>query len=259
MAYKIVLSNKKGGVAKTTTAINIADALIFMGNRVLFLDLDSQCNSTSVFVGDSELETDKTVLNIFKKTASIKDCINHTPFGDIVCASKELENIQDELMRIPGGLKIIKKALAEVEDAYDYIIMDTPGDIGSFTRNALFAANGVIAPVEATKFALDGLADFIEIVEALREDGNESLDILGVLLTQFDIRNAQDREVRRALPDICDAIGVNFFKTNIRKNQDVEKAISSCVSLFRTYPNSNGANDYADLVSEIIEQINSQK
>ncbi len=255
MAYKIVVANQKGGVAKTTTAVNIADALMYMKYKVLLLDLDPQCNSTSVFIGRAPAEGDKTILNVFQKKDNISDCIKHTDFGDVVCGSRELANSEDTFMRAAGGLKIVKNAIKKIEDVYDFVIMDTPPNVGAFMRNALFAADGIITPLQAKRFALDGLSDFLDTVELLKDDGNENLEILGILLTMYDQRNKQDREVYEALPEVGASLNINVFKTAIRTCQDIENAIADSKSLFKTKSNSNGANDYADLVCEILEKI----
>lgn len=256
MAYKIVIANQKGGVAKTTTAVNIADALKFMGYKVLLLDLDPQCNSTSVFIDSAE--NGKTILDVFLKKETIRDCIKHTDFGDVVCGSKNLANSEDMFMRAAGGLKIIKNALKDIEDVYDFIVMDTPPNCGAFMRNGLFAADGIITPIQAKKFALDGLSDFLDTVELLKDDGNENLQILGVLLTMYDQRNKQDRDVIKELPEIGKQLGIRIFKKPIRINQAIENALADSKSLFLTKSNSNGANDYADLVCEVLEIISKE-
>ena len=255
MAYKIVVANQKGGVAKTTTAINIADALMYMGFRVLFVDLDPQCNSSTVFTGGKYAEADYTLYDVFRKKKSFRDCIITTDFGDIVCGSVELADEEDRFMRAPGGLKVIKYAIEEIEDDYDYVVMDTPPNCGAYMRNALFAADGIVIPVQAKKFALDGLARFLDTVNLLKRDDNEKLEILGILMTLYDVRNAQDKEVLEALPEICNGIGVRLFKNVIRTCQDIEKCISASVSLFKTKKTSNGANDYAALVVEMMDII----
>ncbi len=254
MAYKIVVANQKGGVAKTTTAVNIADALMYMNNRVLLIDLDPQSNSTSVFTA-GEVINENNVVDVVLERNSIEECILHTEFGDIVPSNRELSDWDSKLIQAPGGTKRIKKAVKMIEDNYDYIIMDTPPNVGAFMRNALFAADGIITPLQAKRFALDGLSDFLDTVSALKEDGNENLDILGVLLTMYDQRNKQDREVKEALPAIGENLNIRIFDTKIRVCQDIENAIANSKSLFRTKPNSNGANDYADLILEVLKII----
>ena len=257
MSYKIVIANQKGGVAKTTTAVNIADALMFMEYRVLLIDLDPQSNSTAVFLGEERPE--KSVLDVILEKDKIKKCIQKSDFGDIVPGSKELADWDGQLISAPGGTKRIKKALKDIENDYDYVIMDTSPSLGGAMRNALFAADGIVIPVQAKKFALDGLSDFLDTVFELKGDGNEDLQILGILLTMLDQRNKQYREVLLELPEIGESLGINVFDHPIRICQDIENAIAESKSLFRTKGSSNGANDYADLVIEILDIIGGKK
>lgn len=252
MAYKIVISNQKGGVAKTTTAVNIADAFRYMNYRVLLLDLDPQCNSTSVFLKEAP---EKDMLDVFLKKSPISECIYHTKSCDIVAGSEALFDSEDLFIRAAGGTKIVKNALKEVDDQYDFVIMDTPPNCGAYMRNGLFAADGILTPVQAKTFALNGLSKFIDTVKLLKDDGNENLAILGILLTMYDKRHKQDRDVIKQLPAIGEQLGIRIFNSYIRVNQSIENAISNSESLFTSNGNSNGANDYADLALEILDII----
>ena len=258
MAYKIVVANQKGGVAKTTTAVNMADALMYMQYRVLLIDLDPQSNSTAVFKSGETDDIEKDLSDVVLEKAKISECIEHTDFGDIVCGSKELANWDGQLLTVPGGTKRVRKAVKEIEDQYDFIIMDTPPNVGALMRNALFSADGIVTPLQAKRFALDGLSDFLDTVKELKEDGNEGLEILGILLTMYDQRNKQDKEVIKQLPEIGETLGIRIFKTPIRVCQDIENAIAGSKSLFRTKGNSNGAYDYADFISEVLDLVNKE-
>jgi chromosome partitioning protein len=227
---------------------------MYMGYRVLLVDLDPQSNSTSVFTA-GEPAGENTVLDVVLEKKDIKECILHTQFGDIVPGCRELASWDGQLIQAPGGTKRIRKAFKGIGQDYDFILMDTPPNVGAFMRNALFAADGIITPIQAKRFALDGLSDFLDTVVELQEDGNENLKILGVLLTVYDRRNRQDREVMAALPSVGEQLGIRVFKSVIRICQDIENAISDSKSIFRTRGNSNGANDYADLAIELLERI----
>ncbi len=256
MAIKIAITNAKGGVAKTTTAINLADALMYIGYKVLFLDLDPQANSTSVYEGTvSRKSNEKTLYDLFAGSGKIKDCIEHTDFGDIIPGDRRLAE-QDAVFQTKiGGTKIIRTALQTIDSDYDFVIMDTPPNIGAYMRNAIYAADGCICPVTPKKFALDGLSQLLDTINAIKSDGNNKLKIYGIILTIYDSRNAQDREIKAQLPDVGNQLGFRVFKTVIRTCQDVEKSLSECSSLFRSRESSNGANDYAALVKELLEVI----
>lgn len=262
MATKIAITNAKGGVAKTTTALNIADALMYIGYKVLFVDLDPQSNSTSVYEGSTTRSDDeKTLFDLFtdfttnNRINSIRDYIRNTDFGDIVPGDYRLADMDGAIITKPKGTKVIKDALKSVEDDYDFVIMDTPPNVGAYMRNAIRAADGCICPVLPKKFAIDGLGQLLNTIDDIRDDGNENLKVYGIVLTIYDQRNAQDKAIKEELPSLGTNFGFKVFETSIRTCQDVEKALAECKSLFRTRGNSNGAVDYANLVKEILEVI----
>ncbi|MGO5337917.1 ParA family protein [Bilifractor sp. LCP19S3_H10] len=256
MATKIAITNAKGGVGKTTTALNIADALMYIGYKVLFIDLDPQANSTSVYEGSiSRRPGEKTLLNVMEKKNSLSECIEHTAFGDIVPGDPKLADQDAVYTTKIGGTNIVKNALKEVDGLYDFVVMDTPPNIGAYMRNAIYAADGCICPVLPKKFAIDGLNQLLDTIKSIKDDGNQNLKIYGILLTIYDKRNSQDRALKEQLPVFGKELGFHVFKTPIRTCQDVEKALAECKSLFRTKGNSNGAMDYAALVQELLEVL----
>jgi chromosome partitioning protein len=229
---------------------------MYIGYKVLFVDLDPQANSTSVYEGSVLRKPgQKTLLNVMEGKNTTKECIEHTDFGDIIPGDPRLAE-QDAVYQTKiGGTKILKRALKEIDSNYDFIIMDTPPNIGAFMRNAIYAANGCICPVLPKKFAIDGLSQLLDTITKIKEDGNENLKLYGILLTIYDRRNSQDRALKEQLPKYGKELGFHVFNTPIRTCQDVEKALSECKSLFRTRGNSNGAIDYAALVRELLEVI----
>ena len=148
----------------------------------------------------------------------------------------------------------MKKALKEVEEQYDYIIMDTPPNLGVFMLNALTAANGVIIPIKAEKYAIDGLGKLNETIQEVIDNTNENLEIYGILLTAFDTRNKLDRNIKDQLEDYGEASDTKIFKP-IRVNQTIKDAQAESVSLFEKDSTCNGAVDYANLVKELFEIV----
>ncbi len=253
MATKIAVTNAKGGVAKTTTAINIADALIFIGYRVLFIDLDPQANSTSVYIPKKNEEY-KTLRNLIEGEKAA-DCIYHGEFGDIIPGDKSLAEEDDVYQKAKQDPALLKKALKSIDRKYDFIVMDTPPNVGAWMKSAIYAADGTVCPVLPKKFAIDGLSELLQKLNEIKKEGNKSLKMYGVVLTVYDQRNAQDKAIKDMLPMMGKALNIHVFETSIRTCQDVEKALAEGKSLFRTKGNSNGAMDYVNLTKEILEEV----
>ena len=249
---KIAVANQKGGVGKTTTAINIADALTRCGYSVLLVDMDPQCNSTSSY--QAEIDGVYTIYDLMNEKCSTEDTIQGTDMGDIIAGDPHLPEDESKFLSKIGGFNILKNALSEIEDEYDYVIMDTPPNLGIFMVNALVAATGVIMPLRAEKYAIDGLAKLMETITDVRENGNPDLEIYGVLMTAYDVRNSLDKEIWGILPETGENYGFSVFKTPVRICQAVKEAQAENVSLFDRSPGCNAAIDYANVVKELLEE-----
>ncbi len=250
MATKIAISNQKGGVAKSTTALCLADALIHCNRKVLFIDLDAQCNSTSVY--RAQIDDQYTAADLLKRKCSAKEAIQTTEMGDIIAGDPILSGIAPELDREINRYGLLKEALEEIEDDYDYIVMDTPPGEGLYMLNAFFAANGTIIPLTGEKFAVDGLAKIMNTISSVRKNGHPELEIYGVLMSKFDQRKKLDKMIWEQLPGIGEQYGFRIFKNPIRVCQDVENAQADHVSLFEMNPTCNASKDYAALVKELF-------
>ena len=247
---KIAIANQKGGVGKTTTAINIADALVRCGYSVLFVDMDPQCNSTSSY--QAQIDEYYTIYDIMNERCNTVDAIQETEMGDIIAGDPHLPEDESKFLSKIGGFDILKNALEEVEDQYDYVIMDTPPNLGIFMVNALVAATGVIMPLKAEKYAIDGLARLMETIKDVQKHGNPDLEIYGVLMTAYDVRNLLDKEIWHILPETGENFGFPVFKTPVRICQAVKEAQAENVSLYEMNPNCNAAVDYANVVKELL-------
>lgn len=252
MAKKIAIANQKGGVGKTTTALNLADALMHCGYNVLVLDLDPQCNTTGSY--QAQTVGEYTLYDVMNKACTTKEAIQKTEVGEIIAGDPKLVEIDSKLKESVGGYNVMKKALKEVEEQYDYIIMDTPPNLGVFMLNALTAADGVIIPIKAEKYAIDGLGKLNETIQEVIDNTNENLEIYGILLTAFDVRNKLDRNIKEQLDAYGEASDTKIFKP-IRVNQTIKDAQAESISLFEKDSSCNGAVDYANLVKELFEIV----
>ena len=151
MAIKIAIANQKGGVGKSTTAINIADVLRLDGNKVLFLDLDPQRNSTTTY--GAKIDGENTIVDVLKKDCTAAEAIQHLPLGDIIAGDPLLAQEKTYFDSKLAKELLLKKALKDVEDDYDYVVMDTPPDLGIYMVNALAAADGCVIPMKADKYS----------------------------------------------------------------------------------------------------------
>ncbi len=252
MAVKVAISNQKGGVAKSTTALCMADALRHKKKRVLFIDLDSQCNSTSVY--KAQIDGAVTAADLLKKKATTQEAIQETDLGMIIAGDPVLAGIAAELDKEIYRYELLRDALSEVEDDFDYIIMDTPPGEGIYMLNAFFAADGVIIPLTGEQFAVDGLGKIINTINEVKRHGNPDLRIYGVLMNKYDQRNKLDKEMWQSLPKIGETIGFNVFKTPIRICQEIKNTQAHRESLFEKSPASKAAKDYNAFVKEFIKE-----
>ena len=262
MSIKIAVANQKGGIGKTTTALNLADGLVHIGYKVLFIDLDPQRNSTTTY--GAQIENTNTIVDVLKKDCKAKDAIQHMPMGDIIAGDQLL--IQEEMYfnSLKARENLLKRQIKEIEPEYDYIVMDTPPNLGVYMINALTAADGCIIPIEAESYAIDGLSLLIDTVNEVVDALNEDLKIYGVLLNKYDARNKLDRMIMEALPEVAKQKKFYAFQTVIRISQAIKNVQSlgpgeeadnrvTNRSLFQAYPTSNAAIDYANFIKELLE------
>ncbi|MCR5107104.1 MAG: ParA family protein [Lachnospiraceae bacterium] len=248
----ISIANQKGGVGKTTTALNISDALIHSGYDVLFIDLDPQCNSTTSY--GAKIKGKNTIYDLMNGNCKSKEAIQDTEFGKIIAGDPLIIEDENKFLTKIGGYNIVRKAIKELENDFDYCIIDTPPNLGIFMYNALVASDSVIIPIKAEKYAIDGLSKLLETIGDIRENANEELVIEGVLLTCYDQRNSLDKQVWYDLPDIAEEMEFNIFKNPIRICQAIKDCQAASVSLFDIAGDSNAAEDYIRVVKQILKK-----
>jgi chromosome partitioning protein len=252
MGKIIALANQKGGVGKTTTAINLAASFAVLEHPTLIVDADPQANSTSGVGFDPK--------NI--KT-SIYECImddmdpNHiilntsTPYLDLLPAHIDLVGAEIEMINLPNREKMMKKVLSKVKDKYDFILIDCSPSLGLITVNALSAADSVIIPVQCEYFALEGLGKLLNTIKIVQTRLNESLDIEGILLTMFDVRLRLSRQVAEEVKTHFQQM---VFDTIIHRNTRLSEAPSFGETAIMHDAESTGAINYLNLAREILQK-----
>ena len=248
MGKIIGVANQKGGVGKTTTAVNLAAALGVLEKKVLLIDADPQANATS---GLGIEEVNFCTYNLLEHSADVKDCIQKTssPNLDLVPSHIDLVAAEIELVDRDKREYMLKKALEEVKSEYDYIIIDCAPSLGLITVNALTAADSVIIPIQCEYFALEGLGKLLNTVKNVQKIHNYDLDIEGLLLTMYDSRlrlsNQVVEEVNTHFPEMV-------FETVISRNVRLSEAPSFGESILMYDAESKGAIQYIQLAEEVL-------
>ncbi|WP_298339024.1 AAA family ATPase [uncultured Algibacter sp.] len=252
MGKIIAIANQKGGVGKTTTSVNLAASLGVLEKKVLLIDADPQANATSGIGIDVE-SVDIGTYQLLEHSNEAKEAIikTETPNLDIIPAHIDLVAIEIELVDKDEREYMLKKALADIKDDYDYILIDCAPSLGLLTLNALTASDAVIIPIQCEYFALEGLGKLLNTIKSVQKIHNAELDIEGLLLTMYDSRlrlsNQVVEEVQKHFNDMV-------FKTIIQRNVRLSEAPSYGESIINYDASSKGANNYLSLAKEIINK-----
>ncbi len=247
-ARVIALANQKGGVAKTTTTLNLGVALGELGNRVLLIDLDPQGNLT-MSQGMNPDAIERSMFDVLVHRVPISDVI-HTVEVDIAVASIDLAGAELSLSSMIGRERALEKALVEVRDRYDYILLDTPPSLGLLTINAFVASDGVIVPVQCEYLSLRGLVQLENTLAMVRENLNPDVRVQGIVPTMYDGRTLHARE---AIEILEEHFGDLVFETRIRKTIRYAEAPVKGSSVLRYDPTGPAAQAYRDLAKEVLD------
>lgn len=251
MGKIIAVANQKGGVGKTTTSINLSAGLVYLGQKVLLVDLDPQGNA-SQGVGANRMAIKDSTYDLIlseKEVSDIKMSLN-TPPMDLIPATIDLAGADLEMVEFKiGRERLLKNKLIKAKDDYDYIIIDCPPSLGLLNTNALTAADSVIIPVQCEYYALEGLTQLLSTIRLVQKLFNPDLKIEGVLLTMFDVRTRLSVEVQQ---EVRKYFKERVYKSNIPRNVKLSEAPSRGNSIFEYDLKSEGAKAYASLAKEVL-------
>ena len=258
MGKIIAIANQKGGVGKTTTAMNLAAGLAFVGKKVMLVDFDPQGNATHG-IGANKVGFTKSVYDVLMNDTSVKEAVItlQMPPMDVLPSTIDLSGADVAMSSYETGReKLLKDKLAVVKNEYDYIIIDCPPALGLLNTNALTAADSVMIPVQCEYFALEGLTQLLSTIRLVQKLWNPQLSIEGVLLTMFDTRTKLSVEVQQ---EVRKYFKEKVYKCFIPRNVKLSEAPSREQSIFEYDTRSEGSKPYAQLVREVITQNERRK
>lgn len=252
MSRIIAIANQKGGVGKTTTAINLSASLAASNKKVLSLDLDPQGNMSSGLGVDKD-EVENSVYDLIIGNADIGDCICKDVLDnlDVLPSNINLSAAEIELIGVDDKEFIIRNEIEKVRDNYDYIIIDCPPALSMLTINAMTTADSVLVPIQCEYYALEGLSQLIHTIELVKERLNPSLEIEGVVFTMYDARTNLSLQV---VENVKDNLEQNIYKTIIPRNIRLAEAPSYGMPITIYDPKSTGAESYMRLAEEVINR-----
>ncbi len=253
MGKVLAISNQKGGVGKTTTSVNLASSLSYLGKKVLLIDIDHQANATT-FMGINRSSLEATVADVFVNGTKLEEVVHRVESVevDMIPARFELANVEQKILNDTNKDFLLSNALEKIKDSYDFVIIDCPPSLGIVTMNALIAADSVLIPVQCEFLALDGLTQLLNTIRLIQKKlkyTQRKLTIEGVLLTMLDTRSNIGYEV---IEEVKTYFKEKVFETIIPRNVKVSVAPSYGLPVTEFSPRSKGSISYQNLAKEVV-------
>ena len=251
MAKIFAIANQKGGVGKTTTAVNLSASLGSLNKKVLLVDCDPQGNATSGF-GINKTELKSTIYDVLINNSEAKNAVTETPYNvSVLPANMELAGAEVELVNLEGRENKMRSALDKVRDDFDFILIDCPPSLGLLTINALTAADAVIIPIQCEFYALEGVTQLLSTIEIVRNQLNPLLSIDGFIMTMFDSRTRLSKQV---VEEVFENFGGLLYDTLIQRSVKLSEAPSYGQPIIAYDQFSKSAEMYVNLAREVIER-----